>query len=76
LETILWPFDGLTFNRNDKQHAIYLCVDLRSGMAQCAGTVPNGALIDTASAGTKSFTLNAKDNAGNTRSSTVHYKVR
>jgi hypothetical protein len=76
LEAVLWPFEGLTFNRNEKQHAVYLCVDLRSGIAQCAGSVPNGALIDTASAGSKAFTLTAKDKAGNTRSSTVHYKVR
>ena len=76
LEAILWPFEGLTFSRNDKVPAIYLCVDLRSGIAQCAGTVPNGARIDTTSVGTKSFTLNAKDKAGNTHSSTVHYKVR
>jgi hypothetical protein len=76
LEAVLWPFDGVTFKRNERQYAVYACADLRSGIAQCAGTVPNVTLLDTSNAGTKTFTLNAKDKAGNTRTSSVSYKVK
>lgn len=36
----------------------------------------NGAEIDTASVGSKSFTVNAEDNAGNTASASVSYSVQ
>jgi len=55
--------------------ASYNCTDATSGIASCAGTVANGSNIDTASVGSKSFTVNAEDNAGNTASQTVNYEV-
>jgi hypothetical protein len=73
---ILWPLDGQTFRQNEKVPAVYVCADLRSGIAQCAGTVASGSRVDTATAGTKAFVLSAKDRAGNTRTSTIHYNVR
>jgi hypothetical protein len=76
LAAILMPFDGITFSRNQVVPALYACVDLRSGVAQCSGTVPLGSRIDTHSAGSKAFTVNATDKAGNTRVLTVHYQVR
>jgi sugar lactone lactonase YvrE len=41
----------------------------------CAGPVPSGALIDTSSAGTKSFTVTATDIDGNSSTQTVNYAV-
>jgi hypothetical protein len=55
---------------------LYFCVDFGSGSVQCAGTVPNGSRIDTASAGIKVFTVNSRDRAGNTRTATVQYQVQ
>jgi probable HAF family extracellular repeat protein len=73
---ILSPLIGTTYKRNGRVTALYVCVDIPSGIAQCAGTVPVGSRVDTATAGTKSFTVNARDKAGNTRAVTVQYRVR
>jgi len=73
---ILIPFNGLTVKRNQLVIALYACVDLRSGVAQCTGTTPVLSRVDTATTGLKSFTVNARDNAGNSQSSTVQYTVR
>jgi streptogramin lyase len=72
---IVSPFQGLTYKRNQTVIAVYGCVDLRSGIAQCTGTLPNGSHVDTTSAGNKLFTVNGRDRAGNTRTSTVQYAV-
>jgi uncharacterized repeat protein (TIGR01451 family) len=44
-------------------------------VATCTGTVANGSLINTSSTGTKSFSVTAADNAGNSSSQTVTYSV-
>ena len=73
---ILFPLEGWVFDRNAKVLALYGCLDLRSGISQCSGPVASGSYIDTASAGTKIFAVTGRDRAGNTRTSTVHYRVR
>jgi hypothetical protein len=55
--------------------ADYACADGGSGVATCAGPVANGAAIDTAAAGTKTFTVNAADNVANAGSASVNYDV-
>jgi hypothetical protein len=55
--------------------ATYSCADAGSGIATCAGTVPNGANINTASEGTKSFAATATDAVGNRTDATVTYGV-
>ena len=45
-------------------------------MKSCVGPVANGARINTRSLGSKQFTVNASDNAGNTSASTTTYRVR
>jgi hypothetical protein len=57
--------------------AAYTCVDEAggSGTASCQGNVAVGAAIDTATAGTKTFTVSASDQAGNTSTKTVGYTV-
>jgi hypothetical protein len=76
LVALLSPLQRVTYNRNQKVYALYACVDARSGITQCTGTAPSGARIDTASAGGKSFTVNSRDRAGNTKSATMSYTVR
>ena len=49
--------------------------DALSGIAAAAGTAANGSPIDTSSAGAKSFTVTATNQAGNSASQTVHYTV-
>src|SRR5712691_9427075 len=56
-------------------NASYSCSDAGSGVASCTGTVAGGTSIDTSSAGTKSFTVTAVDNVGNTSHQTVTYEV-
>ncbi len=73
---VLSPLPGVTYERNQRVTALYLCLDIPSGIAQCTGTVAPGQRIDTATKGTKSFTVNARDQAGNTRAITVQYRVK
>jgi len=54
---------------------LYACVDLRSGVAECDGTVDLGRRIDTSTRGTKTSSLTARDRAGNERTVTVSYSV-
>jgi hypothetical protein len=52
------------------------CTDGGSGVASCVGTSANGGPLDTASAGTRSFTVTATDNTGNSAApSVVNYTV-
>jgi probable HAF family extracellular repeat protein len=69
------PVDGRTYHTHQQVAAVYACADQTSGIKQCAGPVSTGASIDTASAGTKSFTVKVLDMAGNVGSRTVHYQV-
>lgn len=56
-------------------NANYACSDALSGLLSCAGTVALGSPIDTATVGTKSFSVTATDNAGNIGTSTITYTV-
>jgi len=55
--------------------ASYTCADADSGVASCVGSVPSGSLIDTASVGVKTFSVEATDAAGNRATVTVNYRV-
>ena len=55
--------------------ANYSCTDSDSAVATCVGTVANGSPIDTASVGTKTFTVNATDPSGNASTQSVVYTV-
>lgn len=71
------PTNGATYTLNEVVNASYTCADETggSGLASCVGTVANGSPIDTSSVGAKSFTVDAADNEGNTRSVTHNYNV-
>jgi DNA/RNA endonuclease G (NUC1) len=73
--TLSSPANGAIYQLNRAVTAAFACTDSESGLATCAGTAANGAAIDTASTGTKTFTVNATDVAGNTSSFGVTYTV-
>jgi hypothetical protein len=61
--TITRPPHGTTYTIGQAVTASYSCSDA-SGVASCVGTVANGAAIDTATAGVKTFTVDAVDVEG------------
>ncbi|MGH3372766.1 MAG: hypothetical protein ACRDPR_22495, partial [Nocardioidaceae bacterium] len=71
------PPDGATYAVGQAVHADYECADESggSGLASCTGTAAHGAPIDTSSAGDKTFTVTAKDQAGNSSVVTHRYNV-
>jgi hypothetical protein len=55
----------------------YSCTDAGSGVAAtngCVGSVPSGTVV-TATSGSQTVTVNAKDNVGHTSSTTVTYQI-
>ena len=68
---------GAVYPRGTSVLASYRCTDAAggSGIARCAGTVADGAAIDTATRGPKTFTVTATDAAGNETSKVVAYTV-
>lgn len=73
--TIVTPGNGANYTQNQNITASYSCTDGTSGVTSCTGTVANGTAIDTATAGTKSFSATAKDNAGNQNIASLSYTV-
>jgi uncharacterized repeat protein (TIGR03803 family) len=72
---IVTPANGATYTLNQAVPSNYSCTD-PSGVSSCSGSVANGSNINTASVGTKSFTVNAKDTLGNSSSATNNYSVK
>lgn len=76
--TLTTPADGAVYATTPAVAADYSCApDAGTGspITQCEGTVANGAAIDTATAGTKLFTVNATAMDGATSSVTHTYTV-
>lgn len=71
------PANGATFTQGQRVTASFNCADdqFGTGVASCNGTVANGAPIDTASVGTKTFKVDAGDVAGNSATRTSTYTV-
>ena len=74
--TITSPADGAVYTVGQAVTADYSCADDSSGVATCAGPVASGGPVDTASAGPKTFTVDATDVAGNPASLTHSYTVQ
>ena len=72
--TLTTPPNGATYTQGQAVNASYSCSD-SSGVATCIGTVANLAQINTATIGSKSFTVNATDALGNASSLTHDYSV-
>ncbi len=73
--TIAAPTNGSAFTQGQTVVAEYTCTDATAGVASCAGPVADGAAIDTASEGTRTFTVSATDAAGNTAAHSCTYTV-
>lgn len=73
--TIITPANGANYARGQVVSANYSCSDATSGLTACAGTVANGAAISTATTGAKSFSVTARDSAGNQGSASANYSV-
>jgi probable HAF family extracellular repeat protein len=77
--TITTPKNKASYARNTSVLASYQCTDATAGITAsngCLGTVSNGSAIDTTTTGSKAFTVNARDQAGNTSTNTVSYSVK
>ena len=63
--TIKSPINGSVYLLNQKLVANWSVSDTTSGIVSATTTYPNGSVISTTSIGTKSFSISAADNAGN-----------
>jgi lysophospholipase L1-like esterase len=70
-----FPVDGGEVVLNEQRTVAYSCDDDRSGIASCTGTQATGAELDTATVGSKTVTVDALDDAGNTARVQVDYRV-
>jgi hypothetical protein len=70
------PADRAAFLLRQTVKASYTCDDAGSGMADCAGPVASGALLDTSTAGARTFAVVARDVAGNNATLTHQYAVQ
>ena len=74
--TITAPTSGASLQVGDTALAAYSCADVSGyGLTSCVGTVPNGAAINTSTAGVKSFSVAATEAAGLSTIRTVSYTV-
>lgn len=73
--TMNTPTNGGAYILNQALTADWSANDSLSGIASATGTLPNDAAIDTSIVGTKTFTVVATDNAGNTATQTAHYTI-
>lgn len=72
--SITSPVEGAKHLKGSSVQADFSCSD-DVAATTCTGTVADGAAIDTATAGAKTFTVNAADAAGNTQTKSVGYAV-
>jgi hypothetical protein len=72
--TISAPYAGAIYGYQQVINANYSCADA-SGVATCDGSAAKGTPIDTATPGSKTFTVNATDTKGNASTRTVDYLV-
>ena len=69
------PAEGADYGLNSMVNASYGCTDGTSGIDTCDGPVASGQPIDTSTPGPHTFTVTARDVAGNTSTKTVNYTV-
>jgi hypothetical protein len=68
------PADGAVYTLGQVVNADYTCTDAESAVTKCEGPVANGAPIDTATVGSKSFRVDA-ESAGGASDLTHTYRV-
>jgi hypothetical protein len=71
------PAEGAVYVLGETVTASYRCTDEPggSGMDACQGDSASGTALDTGSVGPRSFTVRARDRAGNASALTRHYRV-
>jgi hypothetical protein len=74
--TITTPASAGNYTLAQSVAASYGCTDGGSGPSTCVGTVANGSNIDTATVGSKTFTVNATDALGNPSTLQYTYSVK
>ena len=74
--SVTTPASGAVYPLNESVAAAYACADGGSGTSSCAGTVANGAPIDTSSTGSRTFVVSTADAVGNSSTATVTYTVK
>jgi hypothetical protein len=74
---ITTPANGATYTVGQVVRADYACADQPggTGVASCTGTLPSGALLDTTSAGSRTFSVSATDGAQNAAVASSAYRV-
>jgi hypothetical protein len=70
-----FPIDGGEVGLGEELTVAFSCDDDRSGVASCVGTQDEGAALDTGTVGLQTFTVEATDDAGNTATASVTYRV-
>jgi len=74
--TITTPANGAVYGQGQVVDAAYGCTDVASyGLATCAGPVPSGTPVDTATTGEHTFTVTATDTRGDPALQQVSYYV-
>jgi Glycine rich protein len=73
--SITSPANGATFTQGQGVAAIYSCSPGEGAVQKCAGTVANGAALNTSTVGPHTFTVDAEDTLGGTSSQSVIYNV-
>ncbi|MHB8220912.1 MAG: hypothetical protein ACYDHU_11435 [Acidimicrobiales bacterium] len=74
--TVTTPTEGAVYGKGQVVDASYGCTDVASyGVATCAGPVPSGSPIDTATTGEHTFTVTATDTRGDPAEVEVSYYV-
>ena len=72
--TIATPEQGATFVKGQAVTVSFACTD-DVAVADCVGTLANGAALDTSVAGPGSFTVTSHDTSGNLQTATTTYSV-
>jgi hypothetical protein len=72
---VVTPAEGGTYTPGQVVALDYTCSDGGSGVAVPCGSPAPGALLDTATTGSKSVTITAQDAAGNVATLTINYTV-
>ncbi len=69
------PAHGAVYTAGQRVTVSFACGDVEGPVASCTAPVANGSQLPTTSAGTKSFTVDATDAAGNTAQTFASYVV-
>lgn len=69
------PAEGAVYERGEAIAADYACAGYDFAVTSCAGTVPDGAAVNTSTLGQKAFSVTATDTAGRTATVTHRYTV-